>query len=230
MPEQYTEEVRLIMTEITRSPLCWPHHVQRTPFTQRKYGRFGRKERGSYGIQPITLAGALKRTVDELGSFTRVGSRFRCDPKSVIISTNLELRNDGLPRSGQRKPDDPGVAVYFILDGTQRCIPCDMYLRIEDNLAAIAATIESLRTIERHGSQMFNAAFSGFDALPPPDPVEEKSWREVLDYYGSDPEECERQYQRARKKYHPDHGGSDEEFISVQNAWKVAKKALSPGF
>lgn len=214
------------MNEITRSPLCWPNWFPRTEAGERKRAQFGTKNDRGWGKKELTLSQSTQRVLSELSSFTRNGRPWRCNPDNVIISSDLELRLDGFPRSGQKKPNDPGVAVYFTLDGVQRCIPCDVYLRIEDNLAAVAATIEALRTIERHGSQMFEAAFSGFDALPAPDHVVGRSWRDVLDYYGNHLFEAELQYQRKRKAAHPDHKGTEEQFIEVQNAWEQAKQEL----
>jgi hypothetical protein len=214
------------MSEITRSPLSWPSWFPRTPAHKRVSARFGKRNDRGYGLKEVTLSQATSRLFEQVRAYTKSGHRWRIDPDDVIISSDLQLRNDGLPRSGQRKPDDPGVAVYFKLDGKDRCIPCDMYLRIEDNLAAIAATLEALRTIERHGSQMFEAAFTGFDALPSPDHVMARSWRDVLDYYGSSYSEAELCYQRKRKATHPDHGGTDEAFNEVQVAWKLAQEEL----
>lgn len=218
--------LKMAIDKITRSPLCWPSWFPRTPAHKRTSARFGKRNDQGYGIKEITLAQAVRRVREQLSAFTKAGRSYRCDPDAVIISSDLLLRNDGLPRSGQRKPDDPGVAVYFTLDGKDRCIPCDMYLRIEDNLAAVAATLEALRTIERHGSQMFEAAFTGFDALPSPDHLMSRSWRDVLDYYGDDLTECERCYQRKRKAAHPDHGGNAAAFDDVQRAWEQAQGEL----
>lgn len=216
------------MIEPTRSPLCWPAWFPRTPLQKRQHGRFGTKADNMWGNKPLTLNQACRRVLDELSKFTRSGQPWRCDPGDVIISTDLLLRNDGLPRSGQKTPADPGAAVYFTLDGQQRCIPCDMYLRIEDNLAAIAATIQSLRTIERHGSQMFEAAFTGFDRLPAPDQVAGRTWKDVLGYHGASLEEARQSYYKARKASHPDHGGSTDMLQEVRDAWNQALAELLP--
>jgi hypothetical protein len=90
--------------------------------------------------------------------------------KQVVISSNLELRNDGLPRASQRAPTDQGVAVYFNLNGRSQCFPCDRWTTVEHNLWAIAKSIEALRGLERWGAKtMVDAAFRGFQALPAPD-------------------------------------------------------------
>lgn len=216
------------MIEPTRSPLSWPIWFPRTAPIDRAYGRFGSKGHQGYGKDSLSIAQARDRVIRQLDMFNRIGHIPRCNLKNLVISSDLELRGDGLPRSGQRKPTDPGVAVYFTLDGKQRVIPCDAYKTIEDNLAAVAATIDALRTIERHGSQMFEAAFTGFGALPSPDHILERNWRDVLDYYGDDIHVAEGAYKIARKIAHPDHGGTAEKFNDVQNAWKQAQEELKP--
>jgi hypothetical protein len=53
----------------------------------------------------------------------------------------------------------------------------DLYDRVADNLAAIAASLEALRAIERHGgAQIMERAFLGFAQLP----ASTKPWRVIL--------------------------------------------------
>lgn len=214
------------MDNVTRTPLCWPSWCGRTKATDRKFAAFGKKNDRGWGKEKLTLAQARNRVLNALEGFNRVGKPYRCHPDSVIISSDLKCGRDGYPLGSQKKPDDPGVAVYFTLDGKSRCIPCDYYTRIEDNLAAAAATVEALRAIERHGSGMFEAAFRGFDALPSPDHIVSRNWRDVLDYYGEDLAGAKLQYQRLRKIHHPDSGGNAEAFDEVQKAWGQAQEAL----
>ncbi len=88
----------------------------------------------------------------------------------AVISSNLALRNDGLPRSGQRQPQDPAVAVYFNLDGESMVMGRDAFDRVEENIRSLTLAIQGLRQVDRHGGgTMFKRAFSGFTALPPPD-------------------------------------------------------------
>ena len=209
----------------TAYPLTWPIGWPRTPRERRKDGRFHRRDMGHlYRIKnDVTVSGAVGRIMEELGRFTRVGRPHRVRMDEIVISTNLALRNDGLPRSGQRAPEDPGVAVYFTLDGAPQCIPCDHYTTVEQNLAAVAATIEALRTLERHGSGIMKRAFTGFQALPH---LAEDPWWIVLGVPDDAPlDVIEKRYLKLRSLYHPDHGGSAEQFSRTQKAWEQAQEA-----
>jgi hypothetical protein len=70
----------------------------------------------------------------------------------VILSTNIPLRNDGLPYANSREPNDPGVAVYFRYQKRDLCFACDAYTSVRENAYAIAKTVEALRGIERWGA------------------------------------------------------------------------------
>lgn len=215
-------------TSVTAYPLCWPVSQPRTPESEKKHGRFGSQSPSTHGNwnnrKDITLAKARDRVIDELDKFTRAGQEYRTD--NLVFSTNLHVRLDGLPTSGQKKPDDAAVAIYFGLDGESRCIPCDNYIRVEDNLAAVAATMSALRTIERHGSEMFKAAFTGFAALPSPDTISMPHWRTVLGTNSNDIDMIKIAYRKRAKQTHPDNGGSSDAFHLVQEAWHMAQQEL----
>ncbi|MEO1082427.1 MAG: J domain-containing protein [Pseudomonadota bacterium] len=211
------------MTEqITAYPLAWPVGWPRTDDSDRRWGNFGTRD--SSGQWPrnkdITINQARIRVQEELERFDGKQRNWsRIDPDEIVISTNLKLRLDGNPRSDQSRPDDPGVALYFELDGKRQCIPCDAYLKVEQNIAAIAATLAALRTLERHGSGIMERAFTGFTALPPP-VAGEAPWYSVL---GVDPDASpdviKRAYNKRRSLAHPDKGGHADTFDQVEKAW-----------
>jgi hypothetical protein len=209
-------------------PLAWPVGWKRTPTSVRREGKFSKKEWVSYQggggynqAKPLTVAAATQRL---LGELTRMG----IPERDVILSTNLELRNDGLPRSGQRVPADPGAAVYWRDGAEQRCMASDQYQHIEDNIAALAATIEAMRAIERHGgAQILNRAFAGFAALPAPTGAD---WWDVLECRrDSSPEVVKAQYRRLASDNHPDRGGSDAKMTEINAAWTAAQRELGNG-
>lgn len=214
------------MDDIAASPLSWPPGKPRTPPNDLKQGRFGKRNSSGWGLKELSVAEARHRVIDALDKFTRYGKAYRVPPDSIIISTDLALRNDGLPRSGQREPSDPGVAVYFKLDDQAQCIPCDVYNRIADNLAAIADCIEALRTLERHDASLMRAAFTGFAQLASPDAMARPHWRTVLNTDSSNLEEVRKAFRSALGVAHPDRGGSSEAFHRVQEAWAQAQNEL----
>lgn len=140
--------------------------------------------------------------------------------RQPILSSNLELRQDGLPYANQKTPDDAGAAVYFTYKGKQHCFACDDWLKPEDNIRAIGKTIEALRGIARWGTgDMIERAFQGFVALPGP---ADDPWWPVLGYT-SESDALENNFQRRAKelaqKYHPDKLGGDEwKFTQVMKA------------
>lgn len=219
---------------ITAYPLCWPDGWRRTASASREYGRFSRVATGfrSYSTTPgaapsgysyreraeLTISQATRRVLDEL-------RRFGVAERTIIVSTNLELRLDGLPRSKQRAPADPGVAVYWEVKGRQRCIAVDRYTKIEQNLAAIAATLDAMRAIERHGgAEILDRAFTGFTALPSP-----SQWWHVLGLESPrvTEEEIQAAYRRRAQHTHPDKGGSQDAMASLNWARDAGLAAIA---
>ncbi len=138
------------MSERKSFPLSWPEGWKRTKF--RSAAKFNKSRERRYNEQNqaiysgktrLSVADAIHRV---LGELERMGIR----DDDIIISTNVPLRLDGLPRSDQ-EPTDPGVAVYWQKKGqsSMRCIAVDRYTRVADNLAAVAATLDAMRAIER---------------------------------------------------------------------------------
>ena len=106
----------------------------------------------------------------------------------------------------------------------------DAYAEVADNLAAIAATLEAMRAIERHGGAIIlDRAFQGFAALPAPGQTGARPWREVLDCDDSirDLASAERRYKVLRSIHHPDKpSGNADAFDAVEKAWQQAQEAL----
>lgn len=189
-------------------PLCWPPGRPRTANPQRS--RF--KAHVSHTL--ATVRNRLMNQLRQLGA------------TDVVLSTNLRLRLDGWPLSGQAQPSDAGVAVYFRYKGRETCFACDQWRKVEENIRAIDLTIEALRGIARWGTgDMVDAAFSGFQALPaytPPAP-----WRETLGLAaGCTLEQAEEAYRQLAGKHHPDRGGTHERMTAINDAIDRARKEL----
>lgn len=204
---------------ISAYPCQWPEGWKRTPTANRRDGRFGkaREKVGSDKWLPfreVTMADAVGRVLTEL-------ERMAVLRDDVVISTNVRTRLDGFPRGDQAKPADPGAAVYWQEStGDRRVMAIDQYTRVEDNIAAIAATLEAMRAIERHGGATILArAFTGFVALPAPGETVKREWWEALGV----PRDATREavkaaYRALASKHHPDKPGGTHERMAELNA------------
>lgn len=187
-------------------PLHWPQGYPRTPSSSRERARF-----------KTTFAIAVNQIVNEL---RLLGASY------PIISTNQPLRRDGLPSAVKTWSMDPGVAVYFLLKGKQRVLACDCWDRIEDNLRAVASTVEAMRGMDRWGvSQVMERSFEGFNALPPPQNPP-RTWCEVLGVDARDSlASIEAVYRVRARRAHPDAGGSHAEMTALNQAIEQARSS-----
>jgi hypothetical protein len=190
------------MNETTAYPLCWP------------VGRPREKSRATHARFKATFAAARDECLLEI---SRLGG------SSAIISTNIALKRDGTPAAvewGKMIPD-PGVAVYFKRNGKDLCFCCDRWNHVQDNMRAVALTIEALRGISRWGTgDMMEAAFTGFKQLAE---SSDSSWWQVLGIpVNSSPEQVKEAYRLLAKKFHPDlkNQPDAEMFRRVQTAWE----------
>lgn len=187
-------------------PLQWPTGWKRTK--RPKPSSFG-----SDGNKP-----SIHRATQELRREMKL-----LKGKHLVISSDLRLRKDGLPISSQRQPDDPGVALYFTLDGEQKVIACDSYNRAGCNIWAIAKTVNALRGIDRWGaSELLTRAFTGFKALPAQGvATTAKTWYDTLKVSPDcSVRELKAAYRELAKRYHPDRIGENDYFYVVQDAYE----------
>ncbi|HEU4731729.1 MAG TPA: J domain-containing protein [Kofleriaceae bacterium] len=189
----------------SRCPLHWPAGQPRTSY------RHAAKFEVDFG-----------RSRDELlSALNLLGTR------NVILSTNVALRQDGLPYANMPEPKDPGVAVYFDRNVKQMWKPyviaCDTYSKVRWNVRAIWATVEALRSIKRHGaSSMLEQAFTGFAALPPK--LEDEPWWMVLGLPESASlDDIQRRYRDMASANHPDRGGDPARMVAINKAYESAR-------
>lgn len=194
-------------------PLHWPEGWDRA--ASRKSAKFGKSVPGK-GYSQLSVIDGASRVNDEL---EQLGIAY----EDIIISSNVLPRMDNRPRSGQKEPEDAGVAVYWKNDlGEWQCIALDSYDRVADNLAAIATTLEAFRAIKRYGGgSILNRAFKGFIALP--EPVKSRWWWELDVTEDASEKQVEQAYRRMRSRAHPDNGGNNEWFDAVEKAWQEFK-------
>jgi len=217
---------------MTKYPLTWPTGWKRTQAYSRTRAKFSKAttkyhdnpndttQNHSYKVRgQVTIAEGAGRVLKSLEMLGAVGE--------AIISTNLHLKLDGLPRSGQQEPADPGVAVYWKTRTAKqhKVMAIDRYDRVADNLAAIAATLEAMRAIERHGGAVIlERAFTGFEALPSPN-----DWRHVMGFENTPTlEQAKDRYRQLAQSRHPDRGGHENAMQELNRAYDDAKRELTP--
>jgi len=210
------------MSDTTRFPLTWPQGWKRTSPYQRARATFRSSRQSSYvdgqgqtqtstQVKALTVADAIKRLSGELN---RLGAT------DEILSTNVKTRLDGLPYSNQPEPADVGAAVYFKLKSKPRCLACDKWNRVADNIAAIAQHIDALRRIDRYGVGTMEQAFAGYAALPP----SADDWRTVFGLsQAATMADVEAKFRTLAIQHHPDRGG-DPVVMSKLNAARDAAR------
>lgn len=199
-------------------PLSWPAGRPRTPAARRKRARFGTRTRDDGGHQKsyqVTNYGGLSRVREQLAMLRAA---------DIVISTNLPVRQDGLPYSKVREPDDPGVAVYFRIEGSATCLACDRWDKVADNLAAIAAHVEAIRGQARWGVGSLAQAFAGYKALPAMGEV--TPWWTRLGF--KEPPETaadvKAKWLTLASTHHPDKGGNQSQAAEINAAWGEAQR------
>lgn len=188
-------------------PLHWPEGWPRTKHPQSS----------RFDVSFATARDGLMEQIRMLGG------------RYVVLSSNIELRRDGLPYANQPEPADKGVAVYFEWKGKQHVLACDRWNRIKDNMRALEKSVEAMRGIDRWGaSTILERSFSAFVALPPAG-ERKRPWREVFGFPAvsrPDREGIEIEFRRLAKKHHPDAGGSPDAMAELNRARDEAMQEI----
>jgi len=184
-------------------PLHWPQGFPRKQF--RESGQF----RTSFENARSNVSKSLRMFATDSGKKL----------EHAIMSSNITLTDD--------RPRDPGVAVWFVWDGLQLCIPVDRYDTPAKNLQAIHHIIEARRVELRHGTlALVRASFAGFKALPAP---AGKHWRDILALPSdttATKASIEQAYRQLAATRHPDRGGSNEAMAELNSARETALQEI----
>lgn len=205
---------------VSRWPLEWPTNWKRTPPNKR--------ERSASFTKTVKV-GDLKRQKSVSGNETTERLERQIEMiggEGATLSTNVRLRMDGRPDSRLEDPPDPGAAVYFRFRGKATVLACDRYVRVADNIAALAAHIDALRRIERYGVGTIEQALAGYKALPADTAA---NWRAVFGFKvdsNPTPDQLDSAYKTAAKIHHPDLGGSDADMSHLNRARDYALAEL----
>ena len=192
---------------INAYPLAWPDGWKRTPDRSRKSGR-------SFQTSWDKARRNIFKELEMIGA------------RHFVVSSWLELRNDGQPRADKARMRiaDPGVAVYFEYRGRPMVMARDAYDNVFANLHSIGLAISHLRGMERHGgATMMERAFEGFAALPSPDQVDCFLTLGVRPTASED--EINEAFRGLARKAHPDVGGSHDAMAKLATARDLALKS-----
>lgn len=139
-----------------------------------------------------------------------------------LMSSNIRRAQQGFPISNAKNPTDPGVAVYFKINGRPVSLACDKWILVEDNMYALAMHIEALRGQDRWGVGTIEQAFRGYMALPGVGESSGSKWWETLGVpINADVEAVKKAYRILVNKHHPDKPTGDREmFHRVQTAYE----------
>jgi len=196
----------------------------------------GERKRSKFRTTPGVVYHLLAAEIRRLGG------------REIIIEAGFhqsQIRNDGWPYSNAR-PLHPAVRVSFQSNEGPLSFDCQTYSTIDDNLHAIAKTMERLRDIARYGAVKGGQQYKGWKQLPGDQPPTEHPLKAVdaaaklLCQLGNEheifrhaviaePDTLRRVYRAAALKCHPDQGGSPEMMARVNAAKDLIEKHQTAG-
>jgi hypothetical protein len=153
--------------------------------------------------------------------------------------TESDIRLDGMPRSGARTPNHPGVRVAFESKFGPLVYSTDSCEFWQHNVRSIALGLEALRAVDRYGVTKRGEQYTGWKAIGAGTIAMSGTISKVdavafLAKYG-DPDGLipdlatallnghfiDACYKRAARVVHPDHGGTAADFQRLQDAKRV---------
>lgn len=156
----------------------------------------------------------------------------------VVLGIDVEerhLRRDGMLRSDAR-PSSPAVELAFMSKHGPLLYRADLFTgsapAYQHNVRGIALTLENQRANERYGATAGDQAYAGWlqiEAAPASPAIGlEAAWAEIRQlasgegwiYQGSD----QGALQTARRRSHPDHGGTTETWMRFCELERVVNR------
>ncbi len=162
--------------------------------------------------------------------------------ESIILQAAVQrsqIKNNGMLYA-DAQPQHPGVILSFYSKHGPLSYPCDTFDRWQDNVRAIALSLNALRQVDRYGVTKRAEQYKGFERLEAPKATTREDIRHAAnllctacDGHASmeriieSTDVREAAYRRALFKVHPDHGGNAEDFQKVQAAKELLDRAGS---
>lgn len=147
--------------------------------------------------------------------------------RQIVIQADCdtsEIRLDGMLRANA-KLNSPAVILSFESKVGPLSYPCDRFNDWQDNVRAIACSLEALRAVDRYGVTRRSEQYRGWARLPGPvdEAMSVSNARAIIaEACGSRVDWAEpfqsNAVRQAKARTHPDRGGSADAFKRVCNA------------
>jgi len=157
----------------------------------------------------------------------------KLNARQIVIEADCDssqIRLDGMFRSDARLRTG-GIVISFQSKAGELRYPCDTYLDWQDNVRAIALSLEALRAVDRHGVTSHNEQYTGWAKLPAPTDTTSELRRAadlVCAMAGGNIEEIlinAESWKRVRTRgcsdLHPDRTGNDTNFKTFMDAAEI---------
>lgn len=172
------------------------------------------RKRSNFDATWSTTLEQLDREVRHLGG------------RDVVIEVDVreqDIRLDGTLRANARTPEHPAVVVAFESKHGPMLYRCDRFERSyrrdsvgwQENVRAIAKTLEALRAVDRYSAVETGQQYAGFKALPagramPASHMTADAARELItSIIGPVDRPWDTRVKVARREAHPDRNGGD---------------------
>lgn len=202
------------------------------PLTQWPRPNTKNRRGGTFRVGYVATLKLLESEIDKVGG------------RNAVLQAGFareDIRNDGFPRAKAR-PAHPGIVVSFESRHGSLMFACDTFEDWEDNLRAVALTLENLRAVERYGATKHGEQYTGYVAIPAKDASNgfhsaEEAARFIMAAAGvngeprnffNDTEDARAAIiRKAAANMHPDSGGSHEQFVKLQSAKKLLEAGVA---
>lgn len=161
----------------------------------------------------------------------------KLDARDVVIEADFretDIRVDGWPRANARSGNHPGVRLAFDSRHGPLVYATDAFETWHANLRALALGLQALRAVDRYGITRRGEQYTGWRQIEAPTaPVTvtdalAAAWYAVVEVAGAQDDvdpvlelvtdaEVDLTITRARRRAHPDTGGSVEQWLALES-------------
>ena len=184
---------------------------------------FSQTSRSQFSAPISSTHRALRTELDALDALDRT--------LYVPVAAN-QFRRDGRPRS-DAKLTGSALILTFDVDGQTHQYAADRFITWQENLRAIALTLEALRAVARYGLTEQRQQYTGFLAIEPAHTAHAFTAATAEEFVqtiarrspGRGLVDLASVVRLAKRLTHPDQGGDPDEFQQVTNAETVLREA-----